>query len=177
MTPESLPPNPKLFDADTLSAALAPLRAGAGLVFTNGCFDLLHAGHVDLLARARALGDLLVLGLNSDASVSRLKGPARPVTPLAERAFVLAGLSSVDFILPFAEDTPYEAIKAVRPDILVKGGDWPLDKIVGRDLVENAGGRVYSLPLLEGCSTTDTINRILRKSGREGNASGGLRTS
>ena len=130
------------------------------LVFTNGCFDLLHPGHVDLLARARALGQGLILGLNSDASVRRIKGPARPVVCERERAFVLAGLSSVDFVVLFEEDTPLNLITAVRPRVLVKGGDWPVERIVGREAVEAAGGRVVSLPLLPGYSTTALIERI-----------------
>ncbi len=130
------------------------------LVFTNGCFDLLHPGHVDLLARARALGQGLVLGLNSDASVRRLKGSERPVVGERERAFVLAGLASVDYVVLFEEDTPLQLITAVRPRVLVKGGDWPIERIVGREVVEGLGGRVVSLPLLPGYSTTALIQRI-----------------
>lgn len=131
------------------------------LVFTNGCFDILHPGHVDLLARARALGQGLLLGLNSDASVRRLKGPERPVVGERERAFVLAGLESVDYVVLFEEDTPLRLITAVRPRVLVKGGDWPVERIVGREAVEAGGGRVVSLPLLPGYSTTALIQRIL----------------
>lgn len=141
-------------------AALAGHRPGRSLVFTNGCFDLLHAGHVALLAQARALGDLLVVGLNDDASVRRLKGPTRPVTPLAQRAYVLAGLACVDYVTPFAEDTPLELIAALLPDVLVKGGDWPVERIVGSGLVAAHGGRVVSLPLVPGLSTTAVIARI-----------------
>jgi rfaE bifunctional protein nucleotidyltransferase chain/domain len=137
------------------------MRAGKKVVFTNGCFDLLHAGHVDLLARARALGDLLVVGVNGDDSVRRQgKGPDRPLTPLAERMFVLAGLESVSLVVPFGEDTPGDIIEALAPDVLVKGGDWPLDKIVGRGFVESRGGTVHSLPLLPGYSTTSVIKAI-----------------
>lgn len=131
------------------------------VVFTNGCFDILHPGHVDYLARARALGSRLVVGLNSDASVTRLKGPGRPVNDQASRALVLAALECVDHVVVFDEDTPLELIRKVRPDVLVKGGDWSVDKIVGRDLVEARGGRVLSLPLLPGHSTTAIIERIL----------------
>ena len=130
------------------------------LVFTNGCFDLLHPGHVDLLARARALGDGLILGLNSDASVRRIKGAERPVVAERERAFVLAGLASVDFVVLFEEDTPLNLITAVRPNVLVKGGDWSVERIVGREVVESLGGTVVSLPLLPGYSTTALIQRI-----------------
>lgn len=130
------------------------------IVFTNGCFDILHPGHVDYLERARELGDFLVVGINSDASVRRIKGGARPVNPLPDRARVLAGLECVGFVLFFEEDTPYELIKLIRPNILVKGGDWPVDRIVGRDIVEGLGGEVYSLKLRPGYSTTDIISRI-----------------
>lgn len=132
------------------------------VVFTNGCFDLLHAGHVHLLRRARTHGDLLIVGLNSDASVRRLKGPARPITPLEQRAYVLAGLECVDVVIPFEEDTPLELIKAVRPHVLIKGGDWPKERIVGAAEVESWGGRVLSLDLLPGFSTTAVVERILR---------------
>jgi rfaE bifunctional protein nucleotidyltransferase chain/domain len=153
--------HPRVLDREALAAKLARMRPGTTVVFTNGCFDLLHAGHVDLLTRARALGDLLVVGLNDDASVRRLKGPARPVTPLAERAYVLAGLACVDYVTPFAEDTPLECIAALLPDVLVKGGDWPVERIVGGALVAARGGVVRSLPLLPGLSTTAVIARIL----------------
>ena len=145
----------------TLPALLERLsRLSGAVVFTNGCFDILHPGHVDLLARARALGDILVLGLNSDASVRGLKGPCRPVTPFADRALVLAGLSSVDYITQFDDPTPLALIRAVRPDVLVKGGDWAVERIVGREAVESTGGRVVSLSLLPGYSTTNIIERI-----------------
>ncbi len=153
----------KIVDCKTCLAALQPCRGHETIVFTNGCFDLLHPGHVDLLERARALGDILVLGLNTDDSVSRLKGPTRPVTPLADRALVLAGLSSIDYIVAFDEDTPFELISAIQPDVLVKGGDYTLDQIVGRDVVEKRGGTVHSLALKSGYSTTSTIARILQR--------------
>ncbi len=132
------------------------------LVFTNGCFDILHAGHVHLLRRARAHGEMLVVALNSDASITRLKGPSRPVTPLQQRAYVLAGLECVDAVIAFEEDTPLELIKAIRPDVLVKGGDWAKDRIVGAVEVESWGGDVFSLALLPGFSTTAIVDRILR---------------
>nr|WP_162138620.1 D-glycero-beta-D-manno-heptose 1-phosphate adenylyltransferase [Pseudodesulfovibrio piezophilus] len=139
----------------------AELMPGHKLVFTNGCFDVLHPGHVDLLSRARSLGDSLILGLNSDESVKMLgKGDDRPVNPQEERAFVLAGLECVDYIVIFHESTPLELIKAARPDVLVKGGDWAVDQIVGNDVVTKAGGEVHSLPLLEGYSTTGFLEKI-----------------
>jgi rfaE bifunctional protein nucleotidyltransferase chain/domain len=152
--------HPKIVSRADLAARLPGLRPGKTVVFTNGCFDLLHPGHVDLLARAAALGDLLILGLNADASVARLKGPARPVTPFAERAYVLAGLASVDFVTGFEEDTPRALIAQLLPDVVAKGGDWPVEAIVGGDVVAARGGRVVSLPLLPGFSTTRLIERI-----------------
>lgn len=139
----------------------APRREGRRIVFTNGCYDILHPGHVDLIARARALGDMLVLGLNSDDSVRRLnKGPGRPFNAFSARAFVLAHLAAVDFVTGFDEDTPLELIRAVRPHVLVKGGDWAPERVVGRELVEADGGEVHCLPLLEGFSTTGLARRI-----------------
>lgn len=157
----------KIVTRDQLLERLAPLRESRGVVFTNGCFDLLHPGHVDLLERAAALGSVLVVGLNADDSVTGLKGPARPVTPFPARAAVLAGLGCVDFVTSFSEPTPIELIRAVAPDVLVKGGDWPVETIVGADEVLARGGRVKSLPLLEGHSTTAAIARILALQARE----------
>lgn len=133
------------------------------MVFTNGCFDLLHPGHVDYLQRARALGTCLVVGINSDVSVQRIKGPLRPIMDEQSRALVLAGLASVDYVLLFDEDTPLRLITTIQPDILVKGGDWPVEQIVGREIVSARGGQVLSLPVLEGYSTTGIIQRILRR--------------
>lgn len=130
------------------------------LVFTNGCFDLLHAGHVRYLNAARGLGDRLLVGLNDDASVRRIKGPGRPVVPEAERAEVLCALEAVDAVVLFSEETPLALIEALLPDLLVKGADWPLEAIVGRREVEAAGGRVLTLPLLSGRSTTALLERI-----------------
>ncbi len=135
-------------------------RAGKKVVFTNGCFDILHPGHVTYLEEARRMGDCLVLGLNSDASVRRLKGEERPVNDEHSRARVLAALACVDFVVVFGEDTPLELIREVGPDILVKGGDWPVERIVGADLVMSRGGRVFSIPLVEGHSTTSIIAGI-----------------
>lgn len=153
---------PKLAsDPAALVAALAPRRAaGARVVFTNGCFDLLHPGHVRYLAAARALGDLLVLGLNDDASVRRLKGAGRPILSELERAEVLAGLAAVDHVILFADDTPLRLITTLRPDVLVKGADWALADIVGRAEVEAAGGRVERVTVVPGVSTTELLRRI-----------------
>lgn len=142
-------------------AELKAILPPSGVVFTNGCFDLLHPGHVDYLQRARALGSFLVVGLNSDASVRRIKGPTRPINSGQARALVLAGLGCVDSIVFFEEDTPLELIKCIAPHVLVKGGDWSIEQIVGRDVVEAQGGQVFSIPLLPGYSTTSIIEKIL----------------
>ena len=134
--------------------------AGERIVFTNGVFDLLHRGHVEYLEDARRLGDRLVVGINSDASVRRLKGPTRPLVAEDERAELLAALESVDLVVRFGDDTPLALIEAVAPDVLAKGGDWALDRIVGREWVEARGGRVVSLPVREGWSTTSIVERI-----------------
>lgn len=133
---------------------------GKKIVFTNGCFDIIHRGHVDYLNRAKALGDYLVVALNSDESVRRLKGEGRPINKLEDRAFVVANLKAVDFVVSFDEDTPFEIISAIIPDVLVKGGDWSIENIVGRDIVEANGGKVYSLPYVENYSTTNIINKM-----------------
>ena len=131
------------------------------IVFTNGCFDLMHIGHTRYLKAARALGDLLVIGVNSDASVRRLnKGVDRPIVPESQRAEVLAALECVDYVVIFSESDPGELIAALRPDVLVKGGDWALDKIVGRETVEAYGGIVTTIPLVPGMSTTSLLKRI-----------------
>ncbi len=155
----------KIMTWDRAADAAKAVRQGGGkVVFTNGCFDLLHAGHVRYLGQARELGDMLVLGLNSDASVRSLgKGGDRPIVPQAQRAEVAAALAAVDAVVIFDESTPAELIEAIAPDILVKGGDWPVDQIVGADFVQGRGGRVLSIPLVEGLSTTDIAARI-RKS-------------
>jgi rfaE bifunctional protein nucleotidyltransferase chain/domain len=133
------------------------------VVFTNGCFDILHLGHLDYLAKAKSCGDILLVALNSDASVRRLKGAPRPINGQQERSALLAGLEAVDFVTLFSQDTPLQAIRSVEPDVLVKGGDWPVESIVGREVVESRGGRVCSLPLLEGYSTSGLIQAILEK--------------
>jgi rfaE bifunctional protein nucleotidyltransferase chain/domain len=132
---------------------------GKSIVFTNGCFDIIHAGHVLYLEQARALGDILIVGLNSDSSVKRLKGEGRPVNIQQNRALVLAALEAVSYVIIFNEDTPYELIKAIQPDVLVKGGDWKEDSIVGADIVRNKGGKVISLPFWEGLSSTSIIEK------------------
>jgi len=134
--------------------------AGRRIVFTNGVFDILHPGHLRYLQAARRHGDLLVVGLNSDASVRRNKGPARPINPEEERAEVLAALACVDAVSIFDDDTPADIIARVQPDILVKGADWPADQIVGRDTVEARGGRVILEPVEQGYSTTGLIERV-----------------
>jgi rfaE bifunctional protein nucleotidyltransferase chain/domain len=141
-----------------------PDRPGT-LCFTNGCFDLIHPGHVQYLEDARALGDFLVLGLNSDASVARLKGPSRPLQDETARAMVLLGLRSVDAVVRFDEDTPLELITALQPDILVKGGDYTPETVVGRDVVEARGGRLVLIPFLPGHSTSTIVGRILSGKG------------
>lgn len=151
----------KILDREAMLAERAALAAsGRTLVFTNGCFDILHPGHVRYLSEARALGDCLVVAVNADATVSALKGDSRPLVPLAERMEVLAALEVVDYVVSFDEETPASIIDAVVPDILVKGGDWTPDKIVGRETVERAGGKVLSLPFAPGYSTSGIIERI-----------------
>lgn len=150
----------KIVDMATLQSRLNHWRAvGDRVVFTNGCFDILHPGHVELLARCRDQGGHVVLGLNSDGSVRRLKGPHRPVNDQISRAVVLAGLSFVDAIIIFEEDTPLELITKIRPDILVKGGDYKASEVVGADVVMQNGGEVKIIPLVEGYSTTAIINK------------------
>jgi D-beta-D-heptose 7-phosphate kinase/D-beta-D-heptose 1-phosphate adenosyltransferase len=161
----------------SLLAAVRAVRRtqadGRRVVFTNGCFDLLHRGHVRYLETARRLGDFLVVAVNSDASVRRLeKGPGRPVVPEAERAEVLAALAAVDLVVIFAEPDPARVIRAIRPDVLVKGGDWPVDRIVGADFVLARGGTVRSLPYLPGASSTGLIERILSSARRRAPAHG-----
>jgi D-beta-D-heptose 7-phosphate kinase/D-beta-D-heptose 1-phosphate adenosyltransferase len=135
-------------------------RNGRRVVFTNGCFDLLHPGHIRILEQARAVGDVLVVGLNSDDSVRQLKGEGRPVLPENERAEILAAMECVDAVVIFDQPTPREVIAALLPDVLVKGGDWPGDQIVGREEVEAAGGRVVSVPVVPGHSTTAILEKI-----------------
>ena len=148
-------------DPDRLAEFVRQARAdGRRIVFTNGVFDLLHPGHVRYLQAARAHGDLLIVGLNSDASVRRNKGPERPINPETERAEVLAALACVDAVSIFDDETPADIIRRVQPDVLVKGADWPADQIVGRDTVEARGGKVILEPVEQGYSTTALVKRI-----------------
>ncbi|MGB8985068.1 MAG: D-glycero-beta-D-manno-heptose 1-phosphate adenylyltransferase [Candidatus Sulfotelmatobacter sp.] len=159
-------PSLKILDRTTLAARVATWRlAGKRIAFTNGCFDLLHAGHLSLLHTAARQGDVLVLAINSDDSVRRLKGCGRPVVSAAERAALLAALECVDAVTIFSEDTPLEILEIVRPQALVKGGDYRLDDVIGRELVERDGGRVVLVPLEDARSTTDLIERIRKTSG------------
>lgn len=135
-------------------------QEGKRVVFTNGCFDILHRGHVDYLSKARAKGDVLIVGMNTDASVQRLKGPTRPIVEEQDRAFVLSALSVVDYVCLFEEDTPLELIKVLVPDVLVKGGDWSIENIVGRDVVEAAGGTVQTIDFVPNRSTTNIVQKI-----------------
>lgn len=135
-------------------------RQGKQVVFTNGCFDLLHRGHVRFLGQAKSLGDVLIVAVNSDSSVRTLKGPDRPVMSHAERAELLAALAAVDYVLIFEEVDPEKLIRALEPDLLVKGGDWPVDQVVGRQIVESRGGRVCTLPYVEGASSSQLLQRI-----------------
>jgi D-beta-D-heptose 7-phosphate kinase/D-beta-D-heptose 1-phosphate adenosyltransferase len=156
----------KILSLDQLQTERERLgRLGRRVVFTNGCFDLIHPGHIRYLQAARRLGDALIVALNSDRSARELKGEKRPILDQNERAEVMAALGCVDYVTIFDEPTPREIIAALLPDILVKGGDWDIDRIVGRDEVEAAGGEVLSLPFVEGCSTTDLIERIVRRYG------------
>jgi len=144
-------------------AVLAAWRAaGESVVFTNGVFDLLHRGHVEYLEEARALGDRLVIGINGDASVRRLKGAERPIVGLEDRAGLLRALACVDLVIPFDEDTPERLIREVRPDVLAKGADWELEQIAGREFVESQGGRVARIRVREGLSTSTLVDRIRR---------------
>lgn len=154
-----------LTQAALQQALMKDRRARRRVAFTNGCFDLLHAGHVQYLARIKRLADRLVVGINSDASMRRLKGPGRPLVPQRDRAQVLAGLQSVDYVTVFDDDTPLDLIRAVRPDVLAKGADWASGEIIGADVVRRAGGRVVRIPLLIGRSTSRLIERIVARYG------------
>jgi D-beta-D-heptose 7-phosphate kinase/D-beta-D-heptose 1-phosphate adenosyltransferase len=142
-------------------------KKGKRIVFTNGCFDLLHLGHIRYLEKARSLGDILVVGVNSDRSVRNLKGPERPILPEEERAEILSGLGCVDYITIFDELTPLELISSLQPHILVKGGDWTKEAIVGKEVVERSGGEVVLLPFVEGSSTSNLIEAILKRYGKK----------
>ena len=141
-------------------------REGKTVIFTNGCFDLLHGGHIRLFREAKRRGDILVVALNTDASVRRLKGPSRPIFPLKERLEVLSAVADIDYLTWFAENTPRKIIAALLPDVLIKGGDWTPDEVVGKAEIEAAGGRVVIVPYFKGHSSTSIIDRIIRDSSR-----------
>ena len=154
----------KVVTLDTLVARLAPIRkSGRKIVFTNGCFDILHVGHVRYLAAARSAGDVLVIGLNSDISVQKIKGPKRPIIDQAQRAEVLASLGFVDFVVLFEEPEPLRLIEVVKPNTLVKGEDWGEDKIIGADFVKSIGGRVVRIKFTDQTSTSGIIARIIER--------------
>ncbi|MGI8908336.1 MAG: D-glycero-beta-D-manno-heptose 1-phosphate adenylyltransferase [Candidatus Sumerlaeaceae bacterium] len=151
------------FPSDKLREALAVERnAGRRVVFTNGVFDLIHPGHIRYLRQAKSFGDVLVVALNSDESTRRLKGPARPLIPETERVKIIAALEMVDYVTVFSEHTPLDIIKATEPDVLVKGGDYILDEIVGKNEVESRGGKVVTVPFIDGKSSSNVIERIVR---------------
>lgn len=151
----------KIVDLETLTVRLAPLReTGRTIVFTNGCFDLIHVGHLRYLQAARSLGDCLVVATNGDASLRRLKGPTRPILPVDQRLKVLAGFACVDFVLSFDDDTPHRLLHAIRPGVLVKGANYSIGGVVGREVVEAYGGRVLTVALTENRSTSDLVERI-----------------
>ena len=153
----------KIKNARELLPLLAILRAaGKKIVFTNGCFDIIHTGHARYLAKAKTFGDVLVVAVNSDSSVRLIKGEKRPINPEADRMEILAALESVDFVTLFDEPDPYRIISEIQPDVLVKGGDWQIEKIIGRDIVEARGGRVISVGYIEGASTTGIIEKIVK---------------
>jgi D-beta-D-heptose 7-phosphate kinase/D-beta-D-heptose 1-phosphate adenosyltransferase len=137
-------------------------KQGIKVVFTNGCFDLIHGGHIELFRKAKSLGDVLIVALNTDASVRKIKGPSRPVFPLEERFEVLGAIEDIDYLTSFSEETPQKIIAALLPDVLVKGGDWPPDQVVGKREVEAAGGRVVLVPYLKGHSSSSIIKKIIK---------------
>lgn len=153
----------KVVNIDFFQKEFQNIRGSQKVVFTNGCFDLLHAGHVAYLQEAKQQGDILVLGLNSDSSVRELKGPTRPIQKEDDRAFILAGLSCIDYVCLFSEETPLNLIQSVKPDVLVKGGDWKPEQIVGSEFVLAAGGEVKSLAFVEGRSTTNIVEIITQQ--------------
>ncbi len=154
----------KIKEREALLNILKSLKEGGKkIVFTNGCFDLLHLGHVRYLEEAKSLGDILVVGVNSDRSIRELKGPKRPILPAEERAEILSGLGCVDYVTIFDELDPLELISSLLPHVLVKGGDWTMETTVGREVVERAGGKVIILPFVEGASTSNLIETILKR--------------
>jgi D-beta-D-heptose 7-phosphate kinase/D-beta-D-heptose 1-phosphate adenosyltransferase len=156
----------KLKNLDELAAIAAEARQmGKSVVFTNGCFDILHRGHVHILRQAKAAGDLLIVALNSDRSVKEIKGDKRPVLPETDRIELIGAMEMVDYIVVFDEPDPFKLIAAIKPNVLAKGGDWSSEKIVGADLVAQAGGRVEVIPYLKGFSTSEIIERIMKENG------------
>jgi len=159
--------NKKIKNIKAIKSIVARLKTRRKkVVFTNGCFDILHVGHIRYLKKAKSLGDILVVGLNTDRSVRQIKGEKRPIVPQDERAELLAALEFVDYVVLFDEPDPLALIEKVKPTILAKGVDWPKDKIVGRDVVEKAGGRVVRIPLVRGASSTRVIEKIIQVYGR-----------
>jgi D-beta-D-heptose 7-phosphate kinase/D-beta-D-heptose 1-phosphate adenosyltransferase len=151
----------KVKTLDELEPIIAKARShGKTVVFTNGCFDLLHRGHVHLLRKAREFGDILIVGINSDRSVAQIKGPARPILPEIDRLALISAMEMVNYVILFDEPDPYRLIETLRPNVLVKGGDWGAGQIVGADVVEHDGGRVEVVPYLKGFSTTEIIEKI-----------------
>jgi D-glycero-beta-D-manno-heptose 1-phosphate adenylyltransferase len=151
----------KVKSLDEVATIAAQARkSGKRVVFTNGCFDLLHRGHVHVLRKARAAGDMLIVGLNSDRSVKAIKGPERPILPQTDRVELIAAMEMVDYVVLFDDADPYRLIAAIKPDVLAKGGDWRVDKIIGSDIVAQNGGRVEVIPYLPGFSTTEIIERM-----------------
>jgi D-beta-D-heptose 7-phosphate kinase/D-beta-D-heptose 1-phosphate adenosyltransferase len=156
----------KLKGFDEIAAIAADARKqGRKVVFTNGCFDLVHRGHLHILRQAKAAGDLLIVGINTDRSVKMIKGALRPILPETDRSELIASLEMVDYVVLFDEPTPIDLITAIQPDVLAKGGDWERDQVVGADVVEKAGGQVALIPYLEGFSTTEIIERMRKQDG------------
>jgi rfaE bifunctional protein nucleotidyltransferase chain/domain len=156
----------KVKDRDEIASIADEARkSGKKAVFTNGCFDLLHRGHVHILRQAKAAGDLLIVGINSDSSVKSIKGPTRPILPQTDRVELIAAMEMVDYVVLFDEPDPYRLIAAIKPNVLAKGGDWSADKIVGADIVAQNGGRILVIPYLDGFSTTEIIERIRSEDG------------
>ena len=154
----------KVKNSQTLANTISDLKAkGKKVVFTNGCFDIIHVGHIDYLSKARRMGDILVIGMNSDASVRRLKGKGRPINREKDRAKVLSALCFVDYVTIFNEDTPELLVRKLKPDIMVKGGDWRGRQVAGADFVRSCGGKLVIVPLVEGYSTTSVVKKIAKK--------------
>jgi rfaE bifunctional protein nucleotidyltransferase chain/domain len=161
--------NQKIRPAGELSKISLDLKKkGKKIVFTNGCFDLLHPGHLHYLIDAKGMGDILIVGINSDDSIRKIKGEKRPLTPERDRLEMLAGLECVDFVTTFNEPDPYRLISLIKPDLLVKGGDWGVDQIIGKEIVEKEGGKVVSIPLSPGYSTTKLIEKIIARFSSKG---------